>query len=216
MKNRLLSLLLAAGLFATASGASAPVALFYSFDSSPDEVAFAQVRSELSQILDGTGLALTWHAMGHNSSEEAGDLYVVRFHGACFVPSRDRRGANLREDQRSLAATQISDGRVLPFADFWCDRVQRYIGSDANMPRALARVVAHELFHMMTGSRTHAAKGIAAPEYTRDNLTSAKLLFATGELQWLRSWAAARAIPHGTVLTQDLAFAADAESDTGR
>ena len=60
------------------------------------------------------------------------------------------------------------------------------------MGRAMARVVAHELYHMLTGSTAHARSGIARAEYSRDDLTADEFLFCEKEVGWVRRWAQAR------------------------
>ena len=229
MNIRLITLLCLAGSAAAVADSSPQVALYYSFDSPPPPAVFAQIQTELGRILDATDLQVKWREMGASSYEEPGAIYVMRFHGSCRAPMLGSlKGlGSLGPDERSLAETSVSDGKVLPFADVWCNRVQKYlgvrVGGDVAMGRALARVAAHELFHMMSSSTAHAGNGIACAEYSREDLTARRFLFGRGETEWLRTWAGSRnAIRPTPVPSATLASAAllpagsDDHSDTER
>jgi hypothetical protein len=66
---------------------------------------------------------------------------------------------------------------------------------NAALGRAMARVGAHEIYHMLTGSTNHARSGIARAEHSRTELTEASFTFAKPEEDWLRAWVL-RQIPH--------------------
>jgi hypothetical protein len=52
----------------------------------------------------------------------------------------------------------------------------------------MARVGAHEIYHMLTGSDSHASQGIARASHTRADLTAPTFAFAKTETNWLRGW----------------------------
>jgi hypothetical protein len=62
---------------------------------------------------------------------------------------------------------------------------------NARLGRAIARVSAHEIYHMLTGSEEHARRGIARAKHNREELTAPTFAFAREETNWLRAWAAA-------------------------
>lgn len=96
------------------------------------------------------------------------DLVVMTFRGACqyepFAPRFDKPGP--------LGATQTVDGEILPFGEVDCNRVvssasSAMSGADWPRPdlligRAMGRVVAHELVHMLTKSGQHGTEGVEA------------------------------------------------------
>jgi len=101
---------------------------------------------------------------------------------------------------QSLAATDVADGRVLPFGSVDCDTLRRFIApklkflspeeKNARLGRAIARVGAHEIYHMLTGSEGHARWGIARARHSREELTAPAFAFAPRENNWLRAWVA--------------------------
>jgi hypothetical protein len=60
---------------------------------------------------------------------------------------------------------------------------------NASLGRAIARVSAHEIYHMLTGSERHARRGIARSSHSRAELTAPRFGFAQKETDWLRAWA---------------------------
>ena len=99
-----------------------------------------------------------------------------------------------------LAETDIANGEVLPFGAVDCETVRRFIApalksvggeeKNAALGRAIARVSAHEIYHMLTGSEGHARRGIARARHSREELTAPTFAFAQKETDWLRAWAA--------------------------
>lgn len=101
------------------------------------------------------------------------------------MPARTSQTASV-----PLGQTQVVDGEVLPFSDVRCDPVRKLIGRDlAIQPsyereqllgRALGRVLAHELYHILLRTTSHGTDGLARPAQTaadlmadRDNFTPA-------------------------------------------
>ncbi len=179
--------------------AKAPLAVYYSFDAPVPAPEFTAIRSELSRILAPSGVSVDWisSATERGQTVDYAGLVVIRFRGRC--------GAEAFQDElesdpggKVLAQTDIVEGHVLPFASVDCDRVKALIApAMAGMPpvwnngvlgRALARVSAHELYHMLAGVETHDQQGIFRPVNTRADLTAASFSFAAPELQWLRAW----------------------------
>ena len=182
--------LIALGAWAAACACASQIGIYYSFDSTPPTASFAQLRLELNRILESTSITTEWRTIGDGEPEEFREIFVIHFHGACTLTESGKKPAAGRE----LASTKTVNGHVLPFADVNCDLLRSYIapvaGDSGNaMGRAMARVVAHELYHMLTGSNVHARSGIARAEHSRDQLTAAAFLFAKPEIEWMRAWA---------------------------
>jgi hypothetical protein len=179
----------------------APLAIYYSFDAIPPAAVFTAMQSELGRILAPAGLRVTWRSTDapRDSGEDFPGIVVFRFHGRCSFEGA-RRGEGLGPDPAGLplAGTQLTDGHVLPFGQLDCDVVRRFIASaaksldtedkNAALGRALARVGAHEIYHMLTGSETHASQGIARSAHSRADLTAPSFTFAKAETNWLRTW----------------------------
>jgi|GEM_PF-652292 len=188
-----------------ANRAVAPVlAVFYSFDQTPSPDTVAHMKEELARILAPTGMELAWRSLADNhGSENYPEVVVMRFRGACEISTPiiyNELGfeSGIAAGPRELAETQRSNGKMLPFGDVECDQLRRYLSSTvaAERPanrngifgRAMARVVAHEIYHMLTGSAAHAKQGIARAAHSRQDLTARKFDFAKPETEWLREW----------------------------
>jgi hypothetical protein len=85
----------------------------------------------------------------------------------------------------TLGYSYVLDGRVQPFGEINCDRVIRvvssalsasdYLRSDQLFGRALGRVLAHEVVHMLSDSIDHARDGLACKELSAKQLLAPAL-----------------------------------------
>jgi len=94
-------------------------------------------------------------------------------------PGIRRRGSRRRQ---APGVDPRVDGKVLPFSDVECDRVRASIRSangrqlsDLVLGRALARVLAHELYHVLARTPTHARAGLAKRSLSGIELSSDRL-----------------------------------------
>jgi hypothetical protein len=120
---------------------------------------------------------------------------VLRFHGQC-TPDPDPPGRE-RSTARALAFTHIADGEVLPFIDVDCDRIRDVIrpevkvrsAAEAGMllGRAMGRVIAHELLHVLTGSTAHGRRGVCRKALSGFELVEDELELAPEDLERLPS-----------------------------
>jgi hypothetical protein len=108
-------------------------------------------------------------------------LIVGSFAGSCSVEAMpelaDSRGSVLGE-------AAVSDGKVLPYFTINCPRVLRLLSPVIRplnrsfrgnlLGRALARVIAHELFHILAQTGEHDHTGIAQSKLTFQDLLSDK------------------------------------------
>jgi hypothetical protein len=195
-----LVLYLSAG--SNAAALSSPqLAIYYSFDAAlPPAALFTEMQSELTRILAPSGLRVAWRATDspRNNGDDFPGLVMIRFHGTCFFDAAPLRDESADPSGLPLAQTQITDGRILPFATVNCDQVRRFIAPAEQFPdperkngsfgRALARVIAHEIYHMLSKSPSHASQGIERSRHSRADLTAPDFGFAPTETNWLQSW----------------------------
>jgi hypothetical protein len=100
----------------------------------------------------------------------------------------------------SLAETSVSSGVVMPFSRINCANVTRLIGPlladeagaqrDYFYGRAIARVAAHELYHVVMGSRAHCHEGVAKASFSVNDLLDERFDFDRVALARLRQRAA--------------------------
>ena len=181
------------------SGAS--LAVYYSFDAPPSAALVTEMQTEVDSILADSGVRVAWRALGSpRNGEDFHGVVVFHFRGVCsfdgypVIHSRQAESA-----AQPLASTYITDGQVLPFGAVDCNRLRPYVAPvltslspeerNAGLGRAIARVTAHEIYHMLTESEGHARQGIARAVHSRAELTAPRFAFARTEANWLRSWA---------------------------
>lgn len=160
----------------------ASVAVFMDFDSAPGNSSVEFMKKEVEGLLRPSGIRLDWRTTQKNDGKEAfPGLVVVRFKGHCRdearpVPQSDV--ATLGETVE-LGSTEVVNGHVLPFSQIECDQVRKalaYLDPAAGRSErqkalglALGRVVAHELYHILARTTTHASDGLArATQSLRD------------------------------------------------
>jgi hypothetical protein len=167
------------------------------FQSEPSPAAVSQMEREITAIMQPSGLAFDWRMMkDRRTGESFHDLVIFSFKGLCQAagPIYDELGPI--GDKRALAYTRVSDGRVLPFSDVECDTIRRYIAPNVQsahpalregmLGRALGRVVAHEMYHMLARTTDHAESGVARSFHTRKDLTDPEFHFAAREAEMLK------------------------------
>ncbi|MCU1258223.1 MAG: hypothetical protein JWO80_1108 [Bryobacterales bacterium] len=173
------------------------IAIFLDFENEPSVTSISEMKEEVSAILKPSGLQLDWRMLNNRKDDESfQDLVVVKFKGSCQMrnPALDSElGPSI--GGVALASTQVSDGRVLPFSDVECDRIRHYISNEVVSKdeekresiygRALGRVLAHELYHIFTGTQHHAHEGVARSFHTRRDLTGKEFRFSPTESNML-------------------------------
>jgi hypothetical protein len=128
--------------------------------------------------------------------QDEGDAAVIvsEFRGICEVP---RPGTILAPPEAGaiLASTAVSDGEVLPFIGVDCVTVARLLAPalpneaarrNFLYGRALGRVVAHELFHALTGTREHDDSGIAKHSFRASDILAEHFEFELATLRRFR------------------------------
>lgn len=166
------------------------VGVFMLFDSVPGAGAVELMESEVEDLLKPAGLSLVWRLASENQgSETFAGLVVLKFKGRCKpdawpqLPVSDFGSSG---EVHELALTRVSNGRVLPYTEVECDEVRRalaYLGEgvglderQAALGRAMGRVVAHELYHILAKTTVHARRGLAKPAQSLGDLVAAKRL----------------------------------------
>jgi len=179
------------------AGGPSPIAVFMDFQSEPSVETLAQMKLEISAIMKPAGLDFDWRMMkDRQTGESFRDLVVLNFKGHCQTvgPTYDELGPIAM--RQPLAFTRVSEGHVLPFSDVECDTIRNYIASNVAsaqpreregiLGRALGRVVAHEMYHMLASTTEHAQGGVARSFHTRKDLTDPEFHFSARETKLLR------------------------------
>jgi hypothetical protein len=181
------------------SSAPPRIGIFMDFQQAVSPQTIRAMQHEVMTILGVTGAVFSWLELNHEAqSETFDDLAVLRFEGSC--EASDSGGEALTRDI-ALGSTEVTDGEVSPFTKVHCGPIARCLrpllaGSsamrDALFGRALGRVVAHELYHILAKTREHTRNGVTAYLLTpydllRDHCElDRKALVALGERMRIR------------------------------
>jgi hypothetical protein len=151
-----------------------------------------EMERETEGILKASGLHLDWRMAADAVSETFDDLVVVQFKGACKVEPIPY----VYDELGPLAFTYSADGTVQPFTQVSCDKVAASVRSamwgddfhkaDVLFGRALGRVLAHELVHVLTGSGRHGREGVARSALSGKELITGTLLLSPADVARLR------------------------------
>jgi len=192
----LLSLLLTRAVVYCASGGSIPanpVTILLDFDKPHSQMSLQAMETEVAALMRATGVAVEWQIKnGLSSNAEFAELVVVKLTGYCMTETvampMDKRGP--------LAFAYSSDGDVLPFGEVECDRVKtslrRFLtGRDCRegdllLGKALGRVLAHEMYHMLANDPKHTKSGITRESLTAVELTADRLDLAPKAVEEMR------------------------------
>lgn len=147
-----LLLLLAARSAYPGSGAT----VVLQFEHRYSDISIGEMKTEAQKQMPAT--VLNWRlASKLSSSESFSRLIVVKLRGACET----RLPAPPESGGEPLAYTYVSGGAPMPFADIECDRVRGALREpgDLLLGRALGRVLAHELYHIIGQTVEHTPTG---------------------------------------------------------
>jgi hypothetical protein len=187
---RALLLLLFASVCAQAQNRT--LALYANSTAGLDGESRTAMRNEVQRLLSPAGLEVVWRDAARRAAGE--DFELVAVASFQFGPA----GA-------SLADTSIADGRIIPFFNVECMRVMQMLGprvDSTTLGRALGRIIAHEIYHIVARTTDHHDTGVAKAAFSVRDLTNPRFDFD--------AWSLARMRPSVAGLS------ADGSSATGR
>jgi hypothetical protein len=165
-----------------------PVAIVLNFDREPSRRVIEFMQQEIGNLFQPAGIQPVWNLAANQAF--GGRIVRLRLHGQCrsqFPWALRAAGEKIR-----LGASAVSEGHVLPFTEIDCDRVKDHLRR-WTLPQAkvlgvaVARVLAHELYHILTDSTEHNASGVSSDSITSGELGPNSLSFSTLELERLRA-----------------------------
>jgi hypothetical protein len=177
-----------------AAGNSHPhsLTIVLEFQGPHSERSIEEMKRESQDILKQTGLQVDWRVRREVDGAPIENLVVVRLKGRCIWEPL----GYLYDERGPLASTRTSDGVVLPFSEVACDKVVAsvrsamfggdYAHADLLLGRALGRVLAHELVHLLARSQTHGQSGVAKPSLSGKQLIQDRLELSERDLDRLR------------------------------
>lgn len=168
-----------------------PFRLSVNFESEPPEAIRSEIRSQLERILAPTGWTIEWDTW-KNAGKVSVRLAAVTFKGACNVDDL----TTYMPPPRKLGRTHVSNGMVLSFADVYCDNIRASIAAHLVLMdptqrelcygRAVGRVLAHEIYHMLTREKDHGSQGVAQASFSPEELIADDFQFHPNQVRELR------------------------------
>jgi hypothetical protein len=162
------------------------------FEGQHTDQSVAEMKREFEGIMKGSSLTFDWKSRSQAEQIASDNLVVVRFNGACVL----KPIPYLYDERGPMAFSYSTSGSVQPFSEVACDRVARAVRSalpggdctraDLLMGRALGRVLAHEVVHMLTKSRLHGRTGLAKTTLSGPELIAPELRLDAQDLKRLR------------------------------
>jgi len=162
-----------------ASPPSTPVTAVVLPEGRYSKVAIREMGREAAHILKQSGVSLHWR-IGIPAQSVSGTLVVVKLEGRC-----DMDGSPAFLVPGPLGWAHEVDGTMLPFSNLACDNLRGAVESanigghqlrgNVLLGRAMGRVLAHELYHIVAGTPAHGHDGVAQSALTPRQLTSGPL-----------------------------------------
>lgn len=170
------------------------IGILLRFDAPPGSAFISTMERELARIMAEADLRLYWMAPEQsNGRKDFARAMVFTFHGACrAIPSPPKVA---RESETvDLADTAVDGDTILPYSEMNCDRLREFLsseepraaGAENRLGLAMARVLAHEMYHVLLQTRVHGARGITRAAHTPSALVSQSLRFDEQEIGRLR------------------------------
>lgn len=161
-----------------------------SFDREYSDPSIQEMAREIEHLLRRTGVNLNIRKKSEMKEyEDFEDLVLVRFQGACSMNGTAQKAPN----GGPLGWSHVMSGEILPFGDVSCDNVRQAVsgvlwGEQQNhrerlFGRALGRVVAHELYHIIGGVHSHGKKGIAQASLSGQELIAEEMEIALEDME---------------------------------
>ena len=179
---------------AVAGGAAAPLQLLTQFDEAFSTIAVQEMQREMDTLYRDVHVAIAWHELSsYQSVGRAPRIVFVHFEGNCravsLPPRQSVAGA-------TLANVNRVDGQMLPIVTVDCERIASYLWpsmsgaersqGDVAFGRALARVLAHELYHYLTGAAKHTQSVLFRASISPGALLGSELRFGADEIADLK------------------------------
>jgi hypothetical protein len=173
---------------------SSTLEVYLKGDIGPAET-LAEMNRELGTLMQRASFRVLWRHANEPSSSGSAHLIVVELVGACAFPPRDSPvplASNF-----ALASSSVVDGRVLPFSWVDCSALTRFLGpailnlADAEQARiygrSMARLLAHEFYHVLAQTSEHTSTGISKPRFSIADLLADHLDFGIAALERFRN-----------------------------
>jgi len=163
--------------------------------SKPDSTV-AYMQRELEALMQTAGYRVEWKTPGSSSGEDDSVIAVVELRGSCRPPEGKAQVKPVKNGA-SLASTAVDGERVLPFSWINCETLTQMLAPslaevkskqrDFLYGRAMGRVLAHELYHMLANEREHVGSGVGKPSFSAKDVLGESFTFEESALARFRA-----------------------------
>ena len=173
------------------------LALYTGHATGLDDSAIRSAQRELDRLLAPAGIDIAWRSLANRTADEQFNrVVVVSFDGSCSAPDAAATIGKFQDSRLTLADSSVSNGYVLPFIRVDCTnllhilapalRPMSVLQRNTAFGRALGRVMAHELYHIVGETTSHQTKGVAKPALSVQDLIGVSLDFDIASLTQMR------------------------------
>jgi hypothetical protein len=173
-----------------------PLTVVLKFERAQPVVRLPVLRDELQTLLGESNIQIDLR--GEEELEDAsvrGGLVVFRMKGQCTANALPVGAVS--DERGPLAMTYSTDGQLLHFGEVECDRIRQSLERlwgktwkderQAAYSTALARVMAHEIYHMMGNCVAHTKQGLTRESLSAHDLTRSTPPLSVKALDTLRA-----------------------------
>jgi hypothetical protein len=187
----------ALGCLGQASGNAAAIApqlaILMKFDIRPPTAVLDSMQREVASIFEPAGVSVAWRLVEQNDGRELfPHVVVIRVRGACHTQPASWDELQPLLENPELASASVRDGKAVPFAEVHCDRVSAFLRpwrkaeQSGALGAAMGRVIAHELYHMLTNTLTHGVSALSKASVTSVELERSAR-FSPDEIEQLKN-----------------------------
>jgi hypothetical protein len=190
--------------------ADTELVVYLKADPSQPAAPIDHMKREVSSLMRSAGYRVEW-----GGESRSPFLAVVELTGTCALSAGYPVHDTPVSAGAALASTNVTDGQVLPFATVNCAALTRALSSvlvhsaaaqrDYYYGRALGRVIAHELYHILMRTADHSKNGVSRSCFSTADLVSERFEFEGTALAQMR----ARPQPVGATAVADTEDASD-------
>ncbi|MBI4908480.1 MAG: hypothetical protein HY820_32980 [Acidobacteria bacterium] len=176
------------------------IAVYLGVEQQASAQSLDQMKREVETLLSPAGIRVDWRFIeqGRNAEVDHSHLYVLRMRGNCTTERIHLLFSELGPygDVIALGSASTVDHQIQPFGRLECDPLRRSLAAslrgespnkrDAVFGKVLGRVMAHELFHMMTGQTKHSDHGLFQSSQKVRDLATRSFSFTPAEQRALR------------------------------
>lgn len=156
------------------------------------------LEQELQRLLAPAGVEIVWRTLEKENGKrlEDGPLVVGTFKGICAVDSLQSIGGPF--PSKVLGETSVSNEHILPYFGVDCPRLIKMLAPslerlsvpmrESIFGRAAARVIAHELYHILAQTSEHDHAGIAKRALSLEDLTASSFDLSASSIQKISNY----------------------------